>query len=125
MRLEKPSLKYIGNCEHLFCSDIETTLNVHHLKYNGEPWEADSNDLITTCEDCHRLIEAIKLDTPDYHVNKVHKRFHKLNNELFYFVKFTDKEAVYIITLHDNLKINTCVGLTGEAIEELNKLRKV
>lgn len=43
------------------CGNVEKTLNVHHLSYNGEPWETDKNLLITLCEDCHKEeTEALK-----------------------------------------------------------------
>jgi len=45
-----------------YCMDGTTTLHVHHLKYNGEPWEAKSEDLITLCEHCHVVIEHGKLE---------------------------------------------------------------
>lgn len=44
----------------VYCKDKETTLNVHHKKYTGEPWEAPDEDLETVCEDCHSSIEDIK-----------------------------------------------------------------
>lgn len=42
------------------CGDKQTELQVHHLKYSGEPWEAKKEDLITLCKDCHQVIEHIK-----------------------------------------------------------------
>jgi len=42
------------------CDDSESTLNVHHWKYNGDPWEAENHDLSTVCETCHELIETRK-----------------------------------------------------------------
>jgi hypothetical protein len=36
-----------------FCGDSTSTLHVHHLKYQGEPWEIESQYLITLCESCH------------------------------------------------------------------------
>lgn len=42
------------------CLDKETTLHVHHLEYNGNPWEVDNNKLITLCDDCHDIIEEFK-----------------------------------------------------------------
>ena len=42
------------------CMDNETTLHVHHLKYNGNPWESDEGDLITLCKHCHEFIENEK-----------------------------------------------------------------
>ena len=36
------------------CDDKESTLNVHHLKYDdSNPWEIDNDDLITLCDTCH------------------------------------------------------------------------
>ena len=35
------------------CHKDFETLHVHHLKYSGEPWEADNKDLMTLCESCH------------------------------------------------------------------------
>ena len=44
------------------CSDIETTLHVHHLQYNNgcAPWEYDNKYLVTLCKDCHAEVEKIK-----------------------------------------------------------------
>lgn len=42
------------------CKSTERTLNVHHLKYTGEPHEAPDEDLITYCELCHSLVEKLK-----------------------------------------------------------------
>ena len=44
------------------CTDKESTLCVHHLKYHGNPWESDNKDLVTLCEDCHEAVEALKND---------------------------------------------------------------
>jgi hypothetical protein len=44
------------NWECQYCKDTETQLQVHHLKYTNEPWDADNNDLITACSDCHQII---------------------------------------------------------------------
>lgn len=40
------------------CGDKENTLNVHHIAYSGEPWEAPNNLLITYCEECHKQEEV-------------------------------------------------------------------
>jgi len=56
------------------CTDTETELHVHHLKYTGEPFEATNEDLQTLCKRCHKLetfynkrndsiISIVKLDT--------------------------------------------------------------
>ena len=43
-----------------YCNDSETELQVHHLKYNKEPWDANNEDLICLCKDCHFIQEGIK-----------------------------------------------------------------
>jgi hypothetical protein len=42
------------------CGDKETELHVHHLKYKGEPHEADLIDLQTLCSHCHYIEEICK-----------------------------------------------------------------
>lgn len=46
------------------CGDKDTTLNVHHKKYKGDPWESDLEDLQTVCEHCHNAIH--ELEKPKY-----------------------------------------------------------
>lgn len=36
------------------CGDKESTLNIHHLKYTKQPWDAPIGDLETLCEKCHK-----------------------------------------------------------------------
>ena len=35
------------------CGDGESTLNVHHFEYHGDPWSTPPELLITLCEQCH------------------------------------------------------------------------
>ena len=44
------------------CSDMKSTLHIHHSKYNGNPWESDNKDLFTLCEECHEAVERFKND---------------------------------------------------------------
>lgn len=41
-----------------YCQDTKTTLNVHHLEYSGNPWDAPIDKLITLCEHCHLAVET-------------------------------------------------------------------
>ena len=44
-------------CQH--CFDETKPLNVHHMTYsNVEPWEYTNNNLITICDDCHKLAHS-------------------------------------------------------------------
>ena len=38
------------------CGSTSKTLSVHHFKYQGEPWEADNEDLQTLCTSCHKAL---------------------------------------------------------------------
>lgn len=58
-RWQKKRLKILERddftCQN--CADKTKTLHVHHLKYDGEPWEIDSHYLVTLCESCHKTID--------------------------------------------------------------------
>lgn len=37
-----------------YCGDTETELHVHHKRYeSGDPWDSNSDDLVTICKHCH------------------------------------------------------------------------
>lgn len=61
-RWQKKRLKILerDNWTCVYCGDKESTLHIHHLKYSGEPYEADDMDLLTACKYCHSLIEYYK-----------------------------------------------------------------
>lgn len=42
------------------CADTETELQIHHLKYTGNPWDAPNENLITVCKHCHFILEDAK-----------------------------------------------------------------
>lgn len=44
------------------CRDTETTLNIHHLEYAGEPWECPIDKLLTLCENCHEIVSTYGYD---------------------------------------------------------------
>lgn len=45
------------------CFSEGSTLNVHHKRYAGaNPWDADSRDLVTLCEDCHTAMHEGNLE---------------------------------------------------------------
>jgi|DEB0MinimDraft_6_1074348.scaffolds.fasta_scaffold02477_3 hypothetical protein len=54
-RWQKKRLEILNRDEFtcVCCGDDESTLHVHHLSYNGDPWETERNQLETLCEACH------------------------------------------------------------------------
>lgn len=49
-----------NKCRH--CGASHKSLNVHHIKYTGEPWECPDAFLITLCFGCHEKAEELKVD---------------------------------------------------------------
>lgn len=48
------------------CKDDKTELHIHHKKYGYEnPWENESDDLITCCKYCHKLLSELQIDKFD------------------------------------------------------------
>lgn len=43
------------------CAYDDKELHVHHVKYNSNPWDADDDDLMTLCKDCHLEVEKAKV----------------------------------------------------------------
>ncbi len=72
------------------CSDEETPLHVHHLEYNGDPWETDNKYLVTLCEHCHNAVELFKNDC-DFDKMKMMK------------LKTNDKTGCILFTSHNGI----------------------
>lgn len=54
-------------------------VNVHHKKYTGMAWDAPDEDLITLCNEHHRIIHSTlikdkKLDAT--HISNILKSYH-------------------------------------------------
>lgn len=75
-RWQKKRLKIMDRdgWECRLCEDKNFTLNVHHKKYNGQPWEASDEDLITLCGHCHSLIEHPVIQKFESFPFSVHKK---------------------------------------------------
>lgn len=71
-----------------FCSDKESTLHVHHYKYNGNPWDANLDDLETLCCDCHALAEWAKKEELQI-TYPLNKRLQPVKGIVFYVMPFT------------------------------------
>lgn len=89
-----------------YCGDEETTLNIHHLKYNGKnPWEISNEFLITTCQFCHQIIEkskAVKLFIEKIIQIKILKKDGSISKE-FASISSTGTIAFFIVD-GDNIK---------------------
>jgi hypothetical protein len=57
------------------CDNSEQTLHVHHRWYEGEPWEAPDEALVTLCEDCHSEETESRKATEKRLLDVVRRRF--------------------------------------------------
>lgn len=48
------------------CGYFGPHVNVHHLKYTGNAWDAPNEDLITLCKDCHKTTHKPELNDKKY-----------------------------------------------------------
>lgn len=85
------------------CGDTETTLNIHHLKYESgkNPWEYDNKDLVTLCEDCHENIEKLKKDNPelDFNLIRIYKSTGWSDNSIIIFISYND---ICVMRIHQD-----------------------
>lgn len=71
----------------VICNDAETTLNIHHKKYNGKKaWESKDEDLCTLCEDCHKHIYEIESITKNDHFKCLNVSKWKNKNYIIYYL---------------------------------------
>ena len=100
-----------------FCKDEETTLEVHHLKYEGNPWwDVDNSFLITVCEHCHEEIELIKDHEGEIDISKlkIYKSSGWTDGSIVLFINYCDQKFFKIFDKkHEyiegyNLGENTC-----------------
>lgn len=78
------------------CGDKETTLHIHHEKYERgkEPWDYPNSNLYTLCADCHSFIEYEKRNIGEAPVT------------IYTAYKFfIDGDMVYVLSDANNLRI--------------------
>jgi len=104
------------------CGDDKSTLVVHHLKYQGEPWNAPNDKLITVCEHCHRTIEDLKDSIKDFSTLKIIKRKFPIDYHLS-LLEFIFFDSNTYLSIYDNNKTQI-VGLsfTNETANEISDL---
>lgn len=92
------------------CRDTETTLNVHHLEYNGDPWETENKKLVTLCEDCHKQVESLK-DECDYEFLKIYKSNNWESGSKIIFAGYPGHLSMEIYDKENNYIIGFNIGM--------------
>jgi len=93
------------------CGDTKETLHVHHVKYNGEPWDIDSSLLITFCATCHFFHEFYK----GFIIRKIKKCTNK--NDTITGVLYCDD--VVIFSEYKNNDIINHIAFTNPTLESV------
>lgn len=119
-KLAKPSWQKVrlkilerDNWTCQYCQDTETELQVHHLRYSGEPQDAPLGDLITTCADCHFIISDLKriFDIKVLHIRK------KPYGDSYGLCAIADDGSMHTYYKGSNEKVAWTSGLGGEALK--------
>lgn len=94
-RWQKKRLKILerDNWTCQLCGDKEITLHVHHLKYSGNPWDVENDNLITYCQCCHSLIEFLKKEYKGNMMKAVIKEPPVFLANPLYYVKIGDVDG--------------------------------
>lgn len=93
------------------CSSKENNLQVHHLKYCGEPWETPPEFLTTLCEKCHdarseidkMLIDEIRCIPDEFFC-------FEFDGQHYHSVGRIDRMACAILGLLENLSVSIAHG---------------
>lgn len=104
------------------CDDTETELHVHHLKYNGEPHEAELSDLETLCKHCHYFFTFYEKSIYDDYGVKGVKKILKTN--LAYTILVEDTIFLFMIC-DGKLELHICFDKNSNALKNLIKLSKL
>ena len=100
------------------CGDKETTLHVHHLKYNKNPWDGNYKDLVTLCKDCHTAVEHFKKEC-EYKKIKIFKRSLDYDG---YLIFISSNGTLKMGLVKNNESIFSCTFPKLNSIKELSEL---
>jgi len=99
------------------CGDNETELHIHHLKYNGEPYDVPNENLITVCKYCHIILEEFKANP---------KIIKSIRNVDSYKLAIGDEKIlIYHINKENGIIIHgSLINRDSELLKVLSKLYK-
>lgn len=102
----------------VYCGDEKTTLNVHHTKYKGNPWDSPLKDLECVCEHCHELSHGMERAGNNINDYLIYKDTDEDNKDWFTHFLIKDGTAMMLI------KLKPLILLDLKAIEDIHKLVK-
>lgn len=103
-----------------YCKDIHTSLNVHHHKYNGAPWQAKDDDLETVCEHYHKHICHNK-NVDANNILSVEKILEEW--AVCYIVSMKDKDIIMTIGREENVIIFQKNSMLLKRLAKVNKIK--
>lgn len=100
------------------CKDEKTELHVHHLYYDGEPWEVDNSALVALCAHCHFEVERIQSDNDvSFEDIKIYKSNNWSNGSRIMVLSYgmdTNSFRVYtndVFVIGFNMPLDTRIGM--------------
>ncbi len=105
------------------CGDKETTLHIHHIKYDGDPWESSDDTLISYCKHCHYIVEFLKSEKESFTLKKSIKLRHSSGKNVVIFIIAQKGDLGAILSFNYFEEINHlefCFSVPPPVIRTLN-----
>lgn len=104
------------------CGEDKIQLQIHHLKYENEPWDVHFDFLQTLCKYCHEVVEFCKYN--NINIISMKSRTARAGHKS-YVIKTVSDEGFTQVLLLDNSNgyFQVCgSGMSKEIIELMNSL---
>lgn len=105
-----------------YCGDAKTELHIHHLSYNGEPWQQHNDKLVTLCKHCHKAVGNIKSNQS--FENKAFKK-QTLDKGVITLTLINEDLQVAHVFWFDEVSTKMLIDVSFEYIEQLNHHMKI
>lgn len=112
------------------CGDTETELQVHHLKYTGEPWDAPSENLVTVCKHCHLVFEDFKeitkmhIESNPLIVYNIKTAYENGTVDIESIQEVSAQHVICFYTYNDDLKFQYCIN-TKKLFRVTDKIKDI
>lgn len=100
------------------CFDTETTLHVHHLSYDKNPWDVPEENLVAYCEHCHLVAESLK-EVHNAELRSITKKKHDDGSITFFAFAFAEDIGDIVLIYEYVGNTLTCLFVLNRNMIEL------
>jgi hypothetical protein len=126
-RWQKKRLEILSrdNWKCSICENSERTLHVHHMAYNGNPWDAKNEQLTTYCEYCHLAVESYKKQG----LKVLQTELRIINARIYFLEIYTiSKDGIYAVSIslyEDNELVYNSMVLESGLKRHINRINRL